>query len=294
MEDYYVKGRIEGLEIAFAYAETTLAVNEIVLMQDCDPVAAHLLGRAITATVLGASLLPVSQRLNVNWKYPGALDTLAIEAGQDGTLRGIISPPHLHNKAKSTAEIFGDIGEIKTTIRGSDKILNASTTPVSLHDPVNDFAYHFSVSDQIETSIKAFIGFSSDEKNPITLSNGFMIQALPNCDLNMFERIRKRLDEKKASELIKKKENDHLLEEVIKAISSKEKDYISHNIGDKHEVKFGCNCVLEEKFSAILKSLSIPERMEIVKAKAPIKITCEFCKKKFQLSTDECIKYWNF
>ena len=76
MEDYYVKGRIEGLEIAFAYAETTLAVNEIVLMQDCDPVAAHLLGRAITATVLGASLLPVSQRLNVNWKYPGALDTL--------------------------------------------------------------------------------------------------------------------------------------------------------------------------------------------------------------------------
>ena len=251
MNDVCVKGRLDGLEIAFAFADTTEVVNELVLIHDCDPVAAHLFGRSITAAVLGASLLPYGQRLNVNWQYPGALKAIVIDVGYDASLRAIISPSHLHNVAQSQNEIFGDIGEIKTVVMDQGKVLRSSTTPVSLHDPANDFAYHFSVSDQIETSIKAFIGFSSDEKNPITLSNGFMIQALPNCDLNMFERIRKRLDEKKASELIKKKENDHLLEEVIKAISSKEKDYISHNIGDKHEVKFGCNCVLEEKIDFI-------------------------------------------
>ena len=45
MNDVCVKGRLDGLEIAFAFADTTEAVNELVLIHDCDPVTAHLFGR---------------------------------------------------------------------------------------------------------------------------------------------------------------------------------------------------------------------------------------------------------
>ena len=44
MNDVCVKGRLDGLEIAFAFADTTEVVNELVLIHDCDPVAAHLFG----------------------------------------------------------------------------------------------------------------------------------------------------------------------------------------------------------------------------------------------------------
>ena len=47
MNDVCVKGRLDGLEIAFAFADTTKVVNELVLIHDCDPVAAHLFGRSI-------------------------------------------------------------------------------------------------------------------------------------------------------------------------------------------------------------------------------------------------------
>ena len=86
MNDVCVKGRLDGLEIAFAFANTTEVVNELVLIHDCDPVAGHLFGRSITASVLGASLLPDGQRLNINWQYPGALKAIVIDAGHDLSL----------------------------------------------------------------------------------------------------------------------------------------------------------------------------------------------------------------
>ena len=293
MNDVCVKGRLDGLEIAFAFANTTEVVNELVLIHDCDPVAGHLFGRSITASVLGASLLPDGQRLNINWQYPGALKAIVIDAGHDASLRAIISPSHLQNITQSQNEIFGDIGEIKTVVMDEGKVLRSSATPVSLHDSVNDFAYHFSISDQIETSIKALIGFAPDEKNPIALSNGIMIQALPNCDLNIFENIRKKMENDSFANHLKIKGSQNILEGVIDELVKDEKDYRSFTIGSKITPKFVCNCSSEEKFSVVLKSIPIPERMEIVKENNPLKINCEFCKKTHEVTIKECIKYWN-
>ena len=95
MLDAVYKGRLEGLEIAFTYARTAEAVNEIVVLHDCDPVAAHLLGRAVTAGVMAAALLPKEQRVNICWRYPGLLKTLVVDAGEDGAVRGMCSPTSL-------------------------------------------------------------------------------------------------------------------------------------------------------------------------------------------------------
>ena len=40
------------------HAVTTELVNQIVVMHDCDPAAAHLLGRSVTAGAMAAALLP--------------------------------------------------------------------------------------------------------------------------------------------------------------------------------------------------------------------------------------------
>ena len=293
MKNKILKGRINGLEVAFAYSDTTSAVNKAVLLHDCDPVSAHLLGRAITATSLGASLLPAEHRLSVNWKYPGKLKNIIVDVGQDGTFRAIITPSHLQNIVEKNTDIFGDIGEIKTIVRNEKKILNASSTPVSLHDPVSDLSYHFSISDQIETSITAVIGFYPNEKNPVRISRGIMIQALPDCDLDIFERLRKKTEEKKIRELLIKDKNKNMIDLIMKELIRSEDTYNSYDYNEESIPTLTCTCKVEEKFEAVLKSLPIPERMEIVREKNPLKISCEFCKKTHEISIDDCIKYWN-
>ena len=51
------KGRLEGLDLAVTYTDSFEIVNKAVILHDCDPVAAHLLGRCMTATIMAASLL---------------------------------------------------------------------------------------------------------------------------------------------------------------------------------------------------------------------------------------------
>ena len=194
MADTVYIGRFEGLEIAFVHAVTTELVNKIVVMHDCDPAAAHLLGRSITAGAMAAALLPEDQRVNVSWRYPGALNSIVVDAGQDGTVRGMISPPQLGALAEDNAALFGDVGELQVVTTAEGHIINSGTTPVALHDPVNDFAYHYSISDQIETELSALIGFQRSVEEPVVVSHGWMIQALPACDLEQFDRIRRRME----------------------------------------------------------------------------------------------------
>uniref|UniRef100_UPI00356760EA Hsp33 family molecular chaperone HslO n=1 Tax=Pontiella sp. TaxID=2837462 RepID=UPI00356760EA len=71
MNDLLYKGHFKGLDIAFTYTVATAAVNESVVRHDCDPAAAHVLGRATAAGLLAAALLPEQRRLNACWKYVG-------------------------------------------------------------------------------------------------------------------------------------------------------------------------------------------------------------------------------
>lgn len=57
MNDLLYKGHFKGLDIAFTYAVTTQAVNESIVRHNCDPAAAHILGRATTGALLAAAIL---------------------------------------------------------------------------------------------------------------------------------------------------------------------------------------------------------------------------------------------
>jgi molecular chaperone Hsp33 len=288
--DPYSKGRFEGLQISFSHVVATKAVNEAVLRHQCDPPAAHLLGRAMAGTLLATATLPVNHRLNAYWHYHGALRTIVVDAGTDGSVRAFIAPPHLSDSADGEA-LYGEMGDLQLVVSAPDgKIVSSGTTPVALHDVVDDLAYHYALSEQIETAMVVMIGFQPDTSNPVRICRGWMIQALPECDLERFERIRKRMgepmfrkqlaegcgDEKEIAELLAKDENDF-------------KGIYSEKVASPH---FRCNCS-KEKMGAVLRSLPIPERMELVKEGKPVAIRCQFCNQLHELSLDECMRAWN-
>ena len=293
MADTVFKGRFEGLEIAFVHAVTTELVNQIVVMHDCDPAAAHLLGRSVTAGAMAAALLPADQRVNVSWRYPGALKAIVVDAGQDGTVRGMISPPQLGALAEDNAALFGDVGELQVVTTAEGNIINSGTTPVALHDPVNDFAYHYSISDQIETELSALIGFQRSAEEPVVVSHGWMIQALPACDLEQFDRIRRRMEGPAFRRLFQQPDTaDDGFGRVVDVLVGKEPGYMGLEVTRAASPHFACTCS-REKMAAVVRSIPVPERMNMVKRNEDVHINCQFCASKYRLTIADCIAAWN-
>ena len=290
MNDLLYKGHFKGLDIAFTYTVATVAVNEAVVRHDCDPAAAHVLGRAMTGALLSSALLPEGQRLNACWRYRGALKTIVVDAGQDGTVRGLVSPPHLGMHGDAHDDLYGEVGKLQVVVSKRDGTLaNSGTTPVSLHDAVSDLAYHYCISDQVETGMSAMIGFRPDPENPVRLCQGWMIQALPNTDLERFDRIRRRMDDPGFRDLLGRASE---FEEIAKALVGDEEGFTGIQMEPCPEPRFQCTCT-REKMATVVRSLPIPERMELVKKNEPVGIRCQFCNEHYELSIDECIVAWN-
>ena len=293
MEDEIYKGRLDGLDIAFVYAKTTELANEIIVKHNCDPAAAHLLGRSVNASVMAASLLPPNQKINISWRYKGALKAIVVDAGHDGSVRGMISPAQLTNLAKDNTSLFGDVGELQVVTSDGGKILNSGTTPVALHDPVNDFGYHFSISDQIETEIVSYIGFQQNPERPVVVSQGLMIQALPSCDLSNFDIIRRRMEGAPFKKAVQRSDIvDDGFGQVVGVLVEGQDLYSGLEVKKVATPYFKCTCS-QEKMAAVIRSIPIPERMNMVKRNEDVYINCQFCATKYKLTIAECIAAWN-
>lgn len=294
MKDLLYKGRFEGLDIAFTYGVTTDAVNEAVVRHNCDPAAAHILGRAMTGGVLSAAVLPEQRRLNACWRYKGALKTVVVDAGQDGSVRGFISPPHLSHYGDAHDALYGEVGELQVIVSEPDgAIANSGTTPISLHDAVNDLAYHYCISDQLETGMSAMIGFAADPECPVTLCQGLMVQALPGTDLERFDRIRQRMNTPGFRDLLgHESAGEHYFEQLAEVLIGDEPGLEGIQSEACPAPRFECTCS-REKMETVIRSLPIPERMELVKKNEPVGIQCQFCNERYELSIEECSIAWN-
>lgn len=293
MEDLLYKGHFKGLDIAFTYTVATRAVNKGVVLHDCDPAAAHILGRAITGALLSAALQPEGQRVNLCWKYKGQLTTVVVDAGQDGTVRGFIHPAQLSEASDDHDALYGEIGEFQLVVTEAGKIISSGTTPIPLHDVVKDLAYYFCLSDQVETGMSAMIGFQPDPKNPVQLCHGWMIQALPNCDLERFDRIRQRMDADGFRNLLcHGSDADGYFEDIAASLVGDESGYEGLHLEACPVPRFHCPCS-REKMGTVLLSLPINDRMEMVKKNEPVGVRCHFCNTRYELTIPECINAWN-
>ncbi len=293
MTDILYKGHFKNIDIAFVYAETADTTNRAVIAHNCDPVAAHILSRTITALLLAAAQLPEKQRLNGHWKYDGALRTIAVDAGSDATVRGFISPTRLYDAGDNLESIYGNTGSLTLFTTEDAKVINTGTTKVSLLDPVNDLAFHYCTSNQIETEMQVMVGFNPNPEQPINICRGWMLQALPNADLQNMEIVRKKMNSEKFREMMQQKaQSDTLFETLTKVLLEDITDAPEIQMEAGPTPQFKCNCNYD-KICTVVKSISIPERMEIARKKEGLEIKCQFCGKPYKLSLDECSRIWN-
>ena len=138
---------------------------------------------------------------------------------------------------------------------------------------MSDLAYYHCVSDQVETGMTAMIGFNADPERPVQICQGWMLQALPDCDLERFDRIRQRLDDPTFRERIAQAGDP---EEAASILIADEAGFDGFYMETRPAPRFECPCD-KDKMGAIIRTLPIPERMEIVKKNEPLSIRCQFC-----------------
>ena len=292
MNDFIYTGQVQNYHIGFTFAVTTEVVGQSVLMHNCDPVSAHLYGRALTAGLLAAQHLKQGEKYNFVWKYQGEVRTLVVDVKHDNGFRGFISPADLAGRGESTEKLLGDECRLDVVRSNKGRVVTASTAESILQDPVNDLCFFFSYSDQVETDMCVMIGFDHDTEHPVGLCQGLLLQALPDCDLELLERVRKRLSESTARELMScRDQTDTYFENVLQAIFAGEESAPDLVYSGRPAPYVDCTCDAE-KILFVANALPVEDREDILAKQEDLRIHCEFCNKTFSKTAEECAAIW--
>ena len=171
------------------------------------------------------------------------------------------------------------------------RILNSGVTDVHLLDVVEDLAFFFCVSDQVETGMAAMVGFGRNTERPVTVSRGLMLQALPGCDLNAFEEVRRRLHCEEPRSLLRqtnapKQTFENLLKALLATTDAAPDDV---RRAPPTRPAFACSCSRDGILEAV-RTLPQTDVREILEADEPLTLRCRFCAKPYQVTPEQLKK----
>ena len=246
----------------------------------------------MTAALLASQQLKEGEKYNFIWKYQGELKTVIVDMRHDNGVRGFISPSDLADRAEHLEGLFGDECRLEVIRTSDGKVVTASSTDSILQNVVNDLCFFFSYSDQVETDMSVFIGFAHDVERPVALCQGLILQALPDCDLELLERVRKRLADLGPELLAKNAESDNHLEDVVNAIFSEEESLPELTYVPRPAPYVDCTCN-DDKIVFVAQALPAEDREDILEKQEELRVHCEFCNKTFCKTAAECAAIWS-
>ena len=237
-------------------------------------------------------MLGTGERINIRWQYGGHLKTIIVDAGTDGHVRGFISPRDLMAYEGGTQDIFGDGGRVTVVRTQEGQVVNDGVAEARLHNAVDDLAFFFCTSDQVETGMCVMIGLAADVRKPIHLCQGVMIQALPGCDLTRFNAMRMHLAEEQARDLMTlPTEADTHFESVLNAITKGVSTSPGVTIGRSLEPVFRCTCS-KDKMGHVVRTLAETDRTQILEKGEALEIVCQFCNQHYVIGLEDCRHLW--
>ena len=243
-------------------------------------VALAAIGRLMSGALLMAGQLKDNERLLVSIDGNGPLGNLKAEADAKGNVRGFVSNPLFDVPLKENGHL--DVG----TAVGHEGYLTV-TKQLQLKEPfvgscalisgeiAEDISYYYGTSEQIPTVVALGVLINPDYS--IGEAGGFFIQLLPNASEQTYQTIEKMLTEiHSVSDLLKK----YGAEQMIYAL------FKDARLIDSYPVQFQCHCSLQYA-KELIKKIDTKKLVEMIQEAQGVDITCNFCQKKYYLSTDD-------
>lgn len=281
--DYSIRGIFKDLKVRFSMADTTSLCMEGIRIYDADPVAAEIFSSALTTAALLAPLLEGEEKYSIQWEYPGLLGKLLIDVNSRCDVRGILNAPHLITENIKADDIFGkEDGLMKVIKFDNGTILNSGSTKAPLADITRDAGFFFSISDQIETEITTAVRFNADPARPVNKAFGFMLQAMPDCDLTAFDPVRELIHRQEfRSVLLDDLAPEQKLVKIAAELSQGIPEFSHGPVPG-----FRCNCN-HDKLKNAMRLMSAADIEEIFSEKNEVNVECNFCHHKYTYKKEE-------
>ncbi len=281
-QDYLIRARAAKEQIrAFAVTDRGL-VDYARTIHHNESLATAALGRLRSAGLRrGARLKSPSDKLTLQLLGDGPLKHVIVTSNYKGQVRGYVSNPgaRLPLKPDGHLDVGGGIGKgVLTVIRDLGRKEPYSST-INLHsgEIADDLTYYFAQSEQTPTAIGLGVLL---EQQRVTASGGFIVQLRPNTDPKVIDKLEANLAHiPSVTEILKAgKTPEQRLDLVL--------DGFDHEITDKEEVSWHCNCS-KERGMEVIGTLGTDALRERIGKGEPVKATCDFCGKTYEYQVED-------
>lgn len=249
------------------------------ITHDLYPTSAAAFGRTLSVTTLmGLMQKEEEEVVTVQINGGGPIGTILCVAKNDGKVKGFVSNNQVYLRKENSIKLdvgkgVGTNGYLKVTKNLKMKQNYTSQVELQTGEIGDDFAYYFSVSEQVPSIVS--VGVLVNPDYSIQSAGAMIIELLPNH----------------TEEDIVYLENLKL--EPISSVLSKDNDlhkYLNSLFNDAEVLKecsteYYCDCS-KERFMANLLTLPKKDIEELTKEES-LEIKCEFCNKIYKLDKND-------
>lgn len=272
MGDVIVRGLLRAIDARFVVGRFTESTREAVLRHGLSGPRARLLGEALAGCALMGSILKPGEKLSLQVRADGALRSLIADFDDEANVRGAISA----DEGASYGQLAGSPGTLvvsRSTRRG---VSQQGVSPLALGDLPADMALYCSVSEQIESYLD--VVFGEDDFPEV---GGLLLQALPDADLEVFDRLRRQFEEGQI------KPDVELARSPAGYLMHMLREYDPQMLLEK-PLQYHCSCT-EGRVKAVLRSLGNEELQDMVQKDHGAEVTCQWCGQRYNISEEELI-----
>ncbi len=248
-------------------------------LHDLYPTSCAALGRTLSVTALmGIMQKEEGEVVTVTINGGGPIGTILCVGDSAGKVKGFCGDPEIYQTYENTHKLavglaVGTDGYLKVTKNLKLKQNYTSQVKLQSGEIGDDFAYYFSVSEQIPAIVS--VGVLVDKDYSVKSAGAMIIELLPDHNEEDIQYLEK-LDLKPISSVLAQDPDIH------KYLSTLFTDY---EILEERYVEYLCDCS-RERFMRNLLTLPAKDLEEI--AKDPnIEIKCEFCDKVYHFDEND-------
>ena len=283
-KDFLIRGVFKTYAVRIALGNFSHAVRTAILKHDADPVAARLLGSGLISGALMSVLLNEEERYSMRLDYQGPARGMILDIPGKGGIRGFICNPHIMTETESIDTACGEKCVVSVTRSQEGKVLNSGQSESAFVMPEAALSYYLSVSDQVESEIRSALIFRPDPADPVSCACGALIQALPGCDLELFNSMREKLLSDEAGLLLS--DETLLPEEKLEKLAA----LLSGIPAPALEVVrvpapcFECKCSAQKLWETARIMLGDEEFAKLLEENPDPAIRCQFCSSEHRYS----------
>lgn len=271
----------KDLYVRAAAVISTPVVREMAKVQQMGPLATMAVGRAITGSLLMASVLRDRQVIGLHFKGDGALGSVYAEAAFEGDARGWCDQPQAELPLRNGhIDVAGGVGSGFLHVTRSqpfEKAPHVSSVELVSGEIGDDLAYYLHQSLQIPSVIA--LGAIMDATE-LHASGGVIIELMPGAPESTITALEKAVAAARPlSQMLKEGTN---AEQIVKNfVGALEMTMVPH----EHPISYQCRCSME-RVERSLVLVGKEELQSLVVDDKDADIRCEFCGQNYTVTRE--------